>query len=41
MTSSGGPDGAGSSTGYFSLDGGNTWQNEGAGWQHAFEVYWH
>jgi hypothetical protein len=41
MTSDGGPDGAGSSTGYFSLDGGNTWQNEGAGWQHAFEVYWH
>ncbi|GIV01450.1 MAG: hypothetical protein KatS3mg015_0280 [Fimbriimonadales bacterium] len=36
MTSDGGPDGAGTSTGYFSLDAGTTWQPEGAGWHHAF-----
>lgn len=38
MTSDGGPDGTGTSTGYFSLDGGTTWQAEGAGWQHAFVI---
>ncbi len=38
MTSNGGPDGAGTSTGYFSLDSGTTWQPEGAGWQHAFTI---
>jgi hypothetical protein len=38
MTSDGGPDGASSSTGYFSLDGGNTWTPEGATWHHAFVV---
>jgi hypothetical protein len=36
LTSDGGPDGMGSSDGYFSLDGGGTWSPEGAGWQHAF-----
>jgi hypothetical protein len=38
-TSNGGPDGAGSSTGFFSLDAGATFTPEGAGWQHAFELY--
>ncbi|GIV01452.1 MAG: hypothetical protein KatS3mg015_0282 [Fimbriimonadales bacterium] len=38
MTSDGGPDGAGTSTGYFSLDGGNTFSAEGAGWHHAFTI---
>jgi hypothetical protein len=38
MTSDGGPNGLGSSTGYFSLDAGTTWQPEGAGWQHAFRL---
>jgi hypothetical protein len=38
MTSDGGPDGAGSSTGYYSLDGGTTFLAEGAGWQHAFVI---
>jgi hypothetical protein len=38
MTSDGGPDGPGSSTGFFSLDGGGSWQEEGAGWHHAFQV---
>jgi hypothetical protein len=38
MTSDGGFDGAGSSTGYFSLDGGNTFAPEGATWHHAFEL---
>jgi hypothetical protein len=38
MTSDGGPDGAGTSNGYFSLDGGNTWSEELPEWQHAFVV---
>lgn len=38
LTSDGGPDGMGSKTGFFSLDGGNTWMDAGAGWQHAFEL---
>jgi hypothetical protein len=38
MTSDGGPDGMGTSGGYFSLDGGNTWQSEGCAWQHAFVI---
>jgi len=38
MTSDGGPDGASSSTGYFSLDGGTTWGPEGSGWHHAFVI---
>jgi hypothetical protein len=38
MTSDGGPDGMGTSDGYFSLDGGNVWQTEGTGWQHAFVI---
>ena len=38
MTSDGGFDGPGSDTGWFSLDGGNTFNPEGAGWHHAFEV---
>jgi len=38
LTSDGGPDGMTSSTGFFSLDAGNTWQAEGDGWQHAFEL---
>ena len=38
MTSEGGRDGKGTSTGYFSLDRGETWMNEGSGWQHAFEI---
>lgn len=37
-TSDGGPDGKDSSTGYFSLDAGNTWSEEGAGWHHAFAI---
>ena len=38
MTSDGGFDGGGTDTGWFSLDAGNSWQPEGAGWQHAFEI---
>jgi len=38
MTSDGGPDGKDSSTGYISLDGGNSWVEEGAGWHHAFAI---
>jgi hypothetical protein len=38
MTSTGGPDGSGTSTGYFSLNRGKTWADEGPGWQHAFEI---
>jgi hypothetical protein len=38
MTSDGGADGPGSSTGYFSLDGGGTWQAEGDTWHHAFVI---
>lgn len=38
MTSDGGPDGAGTSHGYFSLDGGNTWMPEGSGYHHAFRI---
>jgi len=38
LTSDGGPDGADSSTGYFSLDGAITWQAEGEGWHHAFQI---
>jgi hypothetical protein len=38
MTSDGGPDGMGTSTGYFSLNGGNTWTHEGDGWHHAFVI---
>jgi len=38
MTSDGGADGPGSSTGFFSLDGGGSWAEEGAGWHHAFQV---
>ena len=38
MTSDGGADGAGSSVGFFSVDGGDTWTTEGAGWHHAFQV---
>jgi hypothetical protein len=38
MTSDGGADGGGSSTGYFSLDGGTTWSPEGDTWHHAFEI---
>lgn len=37
-TSDGGPDGGGSNTGYFSLNGGTTWMPEGFGWQHAFRI---
>ncbi|MGF1702122.1 hypothetical protein L4D09_17670 [Photobacterium makurazakiensis] len=39
MTSDGGPDGSSSSTGFFSLDSGNTWNAEGNGWHHAFTLY--
>ncbi len=38
MTSDGGPDGPGSSTGFFRLDGGDTWNDEGDRWHHAFVV---
>jgi V8-like Glu-specific endopeptidase len=38
MTSDGGADGAGSSTGFFSLDAGATWAAEGDTWHHAFEI---
>ena len=38
MTSDAGPDGVGSSTGFFSLDAGNTWAPEGDSWHHAFEI---
>lgn len=38
MTSKGGPDGMDSKTGAFSLDAGNSWQDEGAGWHHAFTI---
>jgi hypothetical protein len=38
MASDGGPDGMGTSDGYFSLDGGNTWRTEGDQWQHAFVI---
>lgn len=36
-----GTDGEGTSTGFFSLDAGATFQPEGSGWQHAFEVRGH
>jgi hypothetical protein len=39
MTSDGGPDGAESETGWFSLDNGQTWRAEGTTWHHAFEVF--
>jgi hypothetical protein len=38
MTSDGGFDGAGSDTGWFSLDAGNVWSPEGPTWHHAFEI---
>ena len=38
MTSDGGRHGRDSSTGYFSLDAGDTWQAEGADWHHAFRM---
>ncbi|MEW5883558.1 MAG: choice-of-anchor R domain-containing protein [Armatimonadota bacterium] len=38
MSSDAGPDGAGTSHGYFSLDGGNTWMPEGSGYHHAFRI---
>jgi hypothetical protein len=38
MTSDGGPDGAGTSFGYFSLDGGNSWMPEGSPYHHAFRI---
>jgi len=38
MLSDAGPDGAGTSHGYFSLDGGNTWMPEGSGYHHAFRI---
>jgi hypothetical protein len=38
MTSDGGFDGSGSDTGWFSLDGGNTFSAEGDTWHHAFEI---
>ena len=38
MTSDGGRDGKRSSTGYFSLDSGNTWEPGGDIWHHAFEM---
>ncbi len=38
MLSDGGADGFGSSTGYFSLDGGDTWEAEGDGFHHAFTI---
>ena len=38
LTSDGGPDGADSSTGFFSLDGAFTWNAEGEGWHHAFQI---
>lgn len=37
LTSDGGRNGLNSSTGYLSLDG-ITWQAEGAGWHHAFQI---
>ena len=33
-----GPDGSGTSTGFFSLNRGETWMSEGPEWQHAFEI---
>lgn len=39
FTSDGGPDGAGTDTGWFSLNAGNTWVPEGARWHHAFEIH--
>jgi hypothetical protein len=38
ITSDGGPDGMESSNGYFSLDGGETFQIEGLRWHHAFVI---
>ncbi len=38
MTSDGGPDGEGSSTGFLSEDAGTTWHAEGEQWHHAFEI---
>jgi hypothetical protein len=38
VTSDGGPDGMSSSTGYFSLDAGASFQSEGAGFHHSFIV---
>ena len=38
MISDGGVDGPGSKFGAFSLDEGNTWQDEGDPWHHAFEI---
>ncbi len=39
LTSDGGLDGPGSDTGWFSLDGGNTWSPEGDTWLHAFILH--
>ncbi len=38
MTSKGGRDGPDSKTGAFSLDGGETWMDEGKTWDHAFTI---
>lgn len=38
LTSDGGPDGAGTAFGCFSLDAGQTWQTQGEGWQMAFKI---
>ena len=38
LTSDGGPDGRTSKTGAFSLDGGQTWLEEGPDWHHAFAL---
>ena len=38
MTSDGGPDGIETPTGWLSLNGGDSWAPEGAGWHHAFVV---
>ena len=38
MTSDGGVDGVDSKTGVFSLDGGETWADEGDTWHHAFTI---
>ena len=38
LTSDGGADGAGSSTGYFSLNAGATWSASGERWHHVFEL---
>ena len=38
LTSDGGPDGMDSKTGWFSLNAGESWQDQGVNWQHAFEL---